>query len=380
MKVIITGGHLTPALAVIGELKKSSKDLDILFIGRKHPLEGDLSVSPEYKIITRMGIPFVSLTTGRLQRRFTRYTLFSLLKIPIGFLQSLWWVGKFQPDVILSFGGYVAVPVVVAGWLFRVPIITHEQTATSGLANKIISFFAKKICASWPDSAGHFPKDKVVLTGNPVRKEIFEINQNSQLTPLAGGHNSQLPAIYITGGSLGSHVINEAVGEILPQLLEKYVIIHQCGDSQKFRDFDRFKTQNSKLKTEVQKRYFLTKYVESQDIGWVLNEADLVVSRAGANTVTELAALGKVAILIPLPWAGVGEQEKNAQILVDCGAAVVLPQENLSPQILFETIQTVMGNITDYKKHASYAQKLVDLSAAQKIAKITYESAHKKTN
>lgn len=339
-------------------------------------MEGESTVSAEYKIISRMGIPFVSLTAGRLQRKFTRYTISSLFKIPIGFFQALWWVGKFRSDVILSFGGYVALPVVLAGWLWRVPVITHEQTVISGLANKIIAFFAQKICVSWPDSLDRFPKDKVVLIGNPIRKEIFAKVQSSS-SSWRIKVQSDNPVVYITGGNLGSHWINEAVFECLSRLLEKYTVIHQCGDSEKYQDYGKLKAQSETLRLhsgyKLQERYFLTKYVEPEDIGWVLDKADLVVSRSGANTVTELAALGKPALLIPIPWVHANEQYKNAQLLADIGTAEILPQEKLSGEELERQIGKMVQNLKSYQEKSEQAKKLVNLKAAEKIAGIVYE-------
>lgn len=141
-KIVITGGHLTPALAVMEKLREQG--WQIVFFGRQHALEGDSSVSVEYQTITKLGISFISLTAGRLQRSFTRYTVFSFLKIPIGFIQSFYYLIKFKPTVILSFGGYVALPVALAGWMLKIPIVTHEQSVVPGLANKIIFKFAKK--------------------------------------------------------------------------------------------------------------------------------------------------------------------------------------------------------------------------------------------
>lgn len=374
MRIIITGGHLSPAFAVISELKK--KGVEIFFIGRKHPLEGDPSVSLEYKIIKDLGIPFLGIITGRLQRRFTAFSLSSLFKIPLGFFESLWWVRKIRPDIILSFGGYLAVPVAVAGWFWRVPIITHEQTVISGLANRIISKFAHKICVSWPQSLKYFPFQKTVLTGNPIRKEVFQVKKNSQFPIIS---NYQLPIIYITGGTVGAHTLNEVVGEILPQLLEKYSLIHQCGDARVYKDYENLKLKLTNLKPKIKKRYFLTKYVAPADIGWVLNKADLVVSRAGANIITELAVLGKPAILIPLPWAGGREQLENAQILVKVGTAVILLQERLSPMSLFRTIEFLRKNLSEYQKNRASAIALYSYhrQAAKKIIKEIYDLARK---
>ncbi|MBL7159176.1 UDP-N-acetylglucosamine--N-acetylmuramyl-(pentapeptide) pyrophosphoryl-undecaprenol N-acetylglucosamine transferase [Candidatus Microgenomates bacterium] len=388
-KILIIGGHFSPALAVIEELEKRNR-WEIFFVGRKYPLEGDKVLSLEYRIIKKRQLPFFDLKTGRFQRKFTRYTIFSLFKIPLGLIQSFLVIKKTSPDIILSFGGYIAFPVVIVGWLLRIPIITHEQTMTSGLANKIIAFFAKKICLSWPETVKNFPKEKIVLTGNPVRREIFNNQLSEGKLPLTknlrfftsevarrdssdGGSFKKcksFPLIYITGGSLGAHSINEVVLDILPRLLEKYRVIHQCGDSKVYRDYKLLEARGSRLETRLRKRYYLTKFVELEDIGWVLNNADLVISRAGANTMTELLALGKPAILIPLPWAGAGEQEKNAQILKNLGSAKILPQEKLTGQVLYQYIESLIQNIDEYKKNAEKGKKLVDLNAAEKIVDI----------
>src|SRR5437016_2502209 len=164
-KVLITGGHLTPALAVLEELQ--SKKWSVAYVGRKYALEGDTSFSAEYQVIHQKDISFHNITTGRLQRSFTRFTLLSLLKIPIGFLQSTFILLQERPSLVMSFGGYIAVPIVIVAWLCGIPIITHEQTIKPGLANRIIAWFADVICVSWKESASHFPAAKTVVTGNP---------------------------------------------------------------------------------------------------------------------------------------------------------------------------------------------------------------------
>lgn len=368
-KIVITGGHLTPALAVIERLPK--KDWDIIFIGRKYALEGEKTLSVEYKTTRKLGIPFISITAGRVQRSLTRYTLISLLKVPIGLIQSFYWLNKLKPKVILSFGSYVALPVALAGWVLRIPVVTHEQSVVSGLATKIIARFARKVCVSWPQTKEDFPEDKTVLTGNPIRKEIIKKYQVSNIKYQIS--DEKLPLIYITGGNLGAHAINEIVSQILPKLLEKYRIIHQCGESETYRDFENLSSIIYHLSPDLRKRCFLTKYVGPEDIGWVLNSADLVISRAGANTVTELAVLGKPAILIPLPWVGQNEQMENARILENMRTAIILPQEKLTSQTLFQHILILIKNIDDYQANAQKAKQLVDSGAVDNLVKVVSE-------
>lgn len=338
MKIIITGGHLTPAMAVIEKLNVEDK---ILFVGRKHSFENEQALSFEYQTIRKMGIPFYSLITGRLQRKWTRHTLFSLLKFPVGLSQSLWWVFKFKPEIILSFGGYVSLPVVLAGFILRVPIIIHEQTLGAGLANKIASFFASKILISWEDSKKIFPQEKTVLTGNPVRREILNKIHNSEFKIYNSDKN--LPLLYVTGGSLGSHVINLTIEKIIKKLLEDFIVIHQTGDSKKYQDFERLRKLKNRLNPKLKKRYFLKKHILSSHVGWVLNRADLVIGRAGANTVTELLYLEKKAILIPLPFSQGDEQAKNASLLKKAKLGEVIMQGELTSGRLYKRIKYMMS-------------------------------------
>jgi len=357
-RIVITGGHLAPAMAVISELKKEG-GWQIYYFGRKYSLEGKTVLSVESKIVPSLGIKFIPITTGRLQRQFTRYTILSLAKIPVGFLQSLYHLLKIKPQVICSFGGYVSVPVVIVGFILRIPILTHEQTLVFGLASKINSFFASKIAVSFPESLKYFPKNKVVLTGNPIREEIFSV-QHSAFSVQSG-----LPIIYVTGGNQGARIINRAVLEILPKLLEKYVVIHQCGDL----DYEFINHKSSTINHQLRKRYFLIPFIGPAEIGWVLNQAGLVVSRAGANIVSELAALGKPVLFIPIPWSYQDEQTKNAKVLVFAGTAEILPQEKLTGKTLLLAISEMMRDLSKYQKNAPKAKKLVRLAACQKIVK-----------
>lgn len=363
MKIVVTGGHLTPALAVIDELK----DHQILYIGRKHALEGDKALSLEYQAITSKDIPFVSITTGRLQRKFTIYTIPSLLKLPVGFFQSLFILKKEKPDIVLGFGGYVELPVIFAAALLRIPVVIHEQTLTAGLANKIAAYLSRKICISWESSRDFFPKSKTILTGTPIRKEIIQSLNHPQNNPQEGGQKPR-PLIYITGGSLGSHAINLLVEGSLGKLLKDYDIIHQTGDSRKFSDFERFeKFKNS----EGFKNYIVKKFLSSKEIADVLTVADLVVGRAGMSTVTELIYLNKPCFLIPLPFGF--EQRQNANFMKKIGLAEVGVQELLSPISFFETINFMIKNKDKYKT----THQLTVENSSGKIAEVVLDEGRK---
>jgi len=235
MKIVIIGGHLSPALAVIEQLKGN----ELYYFGRKHTFEGDKAISLEYDEITKLGIPFYSINTARLQRKFTRYTLPSLIKFPLGFSQSLRILRQIKPDVVLGFGGYVSLPVVLAAFFLKIPIIIHEQTLEAGIANKIEAKFARKICISWQSSEKYFPKNKTVLTGNPLRRIVLDAKPFRE--------EVGLPKLYITGGSSGSHAINFLVEKSLEKLLEKFTVIHQTGDAKAHADFEKLQTEVNKL-------------------------------------------------------------------------------------------------------------------------------------
>lgn len=358
MKVLITGGHLSPMLCVIDALPK---DTETLIVGRKYPLEGDSSISFEYQTMQSRGIPFWPITTGRLQRKLTKHTIPSLLKIPVGFIQAYKAVVDFNPDVIISFGGYVSLPVILSGRMRGVPVVLHEQTLSAGLANRIGSLFATKVCVSWEQSRKFFPRAKTVLTGNPVRK--FSIHHSSFIDDLADKH---LPLLYITGGSVGSHTINKTVMQCVGQLLKKFRIIHQTGQSDNSRDFNTLLDVKQKLSQRLQKRYMLTKFVDAYDVGDILRNADLVISRCGINTLTELMYFCKPSILIPLNK----EQEENALFLAKLGLAVVLFENLLTPQSLLKYIETHYNILCESTKHREEAQGLVTNDAAQRIVAI----------
>lgn len=373
IRIIAVGGHLSPLLSVIEELKSVDKDnFGILVIGRKCALEGDKALSLEYKIITELGIPFKSITTGRLQRRWTRYTFFSLLKLPWGFIQAFSILKSYKPNVILSFGGYVALPVVVVGFFLRIPVVIHEQTLEAGFSNRVAAIFAKKICISWDTSGKFFPKNKTVLTGNPVRKfSIF----NSALQNQFSISNESIPLICIVGGSLGSHAINVLVEGCIAKLIGHFRIIHQTGDAQKYKDFDRLQKIRETLGPKIKDRYILTKFINPEEIGSIFHLADLVISRSGINTVTELLYLGKPSILIPLPFSQNQEQLKNAILLEKTGLGKVVEQNTLTPDRFYEIVMAVAGDLDKYKKSEKQAKELIKTDAAKKVVAVLTQEA-----
>ena len=371
MKIILTGGHITPALALLSKLAGKHS---VFFVGRKYGFEGDKTTSFEYKTITEMGIPFNAIIASRLQRYFSLHTVFSLLKFPIGFFQSLFFLLKVRPHIILSFGGYVGLPVCLAGFLLGIPIVIHEQTVSNaGLANRISAFFARKICISFESSRKYFPSAKTVFTGNPIRKELLDLPAQTIFPELK--RKLAKPLIYVTGGSGGSHSINMLIHGALKDLLLHYTLIHQTGDSSQYKDFDMLSKKAAELSPILARDYIVKKHITAQELSWIYRNASLLIGRSGANTVYEVLTFGLPSLFIPLPWAGFSEQLANAQLVKRVGLGRLLEQNELTSETFLRLVSEMTANTSEYKKHAVDAQKYIVSNAHEKIIAVLEASA-----
>lgn len=364
MKILITGTHFTPAQAVIEQLQKN-EGVEIVYIGREYTQEGDKSLSVESQIMQKLGVKFIPIITGRLQRSFTRYTIPSILKIPIGIIQSLYFVAREQPDAVLSFGGYVAVPTIISAWLLSIPIIIHEQTLVSGLSNVISSWFASKIAVSFPDNKS-FDSNKTVLTGNPMRKDLFTTFRNSNFEGIVTAAKKEvLPLILIIGGNQGSHIINQVVYNSLEDLNKLAFIIHQTGDS-KFNDHENLSEKRNSLK--YPQRYTAIKWIDGSEIGFIFKNIDLVVSRAGINTLLELAYFKVPTLVVPISYLYKNEQMVNAKYFESKGLAKILPQSKLTSQTLVTNINKMVKDLPKLREKAKEANKVIIPDAAKRVA------------
>jgi len=364
LKIVITGGHHTPALSVIEALKglseKSSEDLSFFWIGHKYSMWADTNISAEYREVTASGIPFFDLKAGKF---YKTYNLLKLIRIPLGFIHAFVYLLKIRPDIIISFGGYLAVPVVFSAWLLRITIVTHEQTTVAGTASLFISRFARKIFISFASSGKFFPKEKICLVGNPIRSEIFA---DRGLFCFADGPKT----LYITGGKQGSHKINTFVAKNLIRFLSSYNVIHQSGSSSVYGDYDNLLKLRENLSSELRERYLVKDFFNAEEIGSVFARADIVISRAGANAVYEIGALGKVALLIPIPWSSRNEQELNARFLSSGGAAALLEEKDLTEKKFFPVLEDLSLNCEFYRNKAGEFSKKFPLNGAETIAEL----------
>lgn len=332
--LIFVGGHHNSALAVCQDLIASGTQ--IIWIGHRHSMWHDSSDSAEYKDVTSQKIPFIDLQAGKFYRTFNPL---KLIRIPWGFVQSYVVLLKLKLKLgknlkgVVSFGGYLAVPVIFSSWLLGIPSITHEQTLTSGWANRFVAKFANKIALSWPQSASFFPHAKTIITGMPLRQEILAVSASS----------TNPPTIYITGGKQGSHILNTAVFSALPELASKFHVIHQTGHNSQVKDFEAAVAIKNSLPKGLNSRYEFIDYLSGSDLTSTLSKASLVISRAGAHAIYELAYLKKPCVLIPIPWSSHNEQYLNSQLLAEANQAIVLPQEQLNPKSLIDAVNKALN-------------------------------------
>lgn len=356
-RIIFIGGHLTPAIAVLTELKKRGYR-NIVWIGTKHTQSSDRSLSAEFQTVTSLNIKFYNLKTGKIIRKWNRSTFLNGIKnmilIPFGIIQAFFLILFLRPKLIVSFGGYLSVFPVLWGRIFGSKIITHEQTLVSGLANKVIARFAHKILVSWEESKDFFNPKKTILTGNPIRREIFISKSNT----LTNEFDKRKPVLLIFCGNQGSHTVNTLIFEILEDLLEICNVIHQTGSSTVTGDFKKAQETKRLLPYSKKSLYSVRDYILNQEIGEAMQKADLILGRSGANNITEILALGKLSILIPIPWTSGNEQMLNAKLVENTGLGLVLEQnQNLLSNKILEKIKFGLENL---KHNRGFNTKTLD--------------------
>lgn len=324
--IVFTGGHHNAALVVALALKKEG--YHIVWIGHKFSAGGEKNVSAEYQEVTGNQIPFYELKTGKFYRQLNPFTH---LKTMFGFFQAFVYLLRLRPKLIVSFGGYLSVPVVIAGWFLRIPAITHEQTVVAGWANRATSPFVKKVLLTHASSKTSFPAGKSIVVGLPLRPELFDPRLKQKFSP---------PLLYISGGKQGSHTINQAFFPLVPQLVKRFTIVHQTGASTKTSDIDRARRIKEAL-ADYPNRYTYAPYFFAKNAASYLQSADIVIGRAGAHYSYEATALGKRAIFVPISWVSHNEQLLNAREAAKKIPALVLEEKDLSSETLLSAIEKV---------------------------------------
>ncbi len=326
--IILTGGgtagHVTPNLALLPKLEELG--YEVHYIGSYEGIEKTL--------LANFDVPYYGISSGKLRRYFDVKNFSDPFKVLKGYGQARRLIRKIKPDIVFSKGGFVSVPVIFAAKHLHVPSIIHESDLTPGLANRLAIPSATKVCCNFPETLGHLPSDKAVLTGSPIRQELLQ--GDPQAAKKLCGFSADLPTILVIGGSLGSVKINEALREALPDLLKDFQIIHLCGKG------------NVDLAYENTPGYFQLEYA-NEELRDLFALADLVISRAGANAICELLALHKPNLLIPLSAAASrGDQILNAASFEKQGFSLVLKEEDLSPTSLVTKVKELYDNRDAY--------------------------------
>jgi UDP-N-acetylglucosamine--N-acetylmuramyl-(pentapeptide) pyrophosphoryl-undecaprenol N-acetylglucosamine transferase len=352
-----TGGHTSAGLAIAAGLRARLGDaVDLAWIGSFAGLEATR--------VPAAGIAYHAIATGKLRRSLALRNLTDLgVRVPAGLVQAWRLLGRLRPDVVVATGGFVAVPTALAAAARRRPLLVHEQVVVPGLANRLIARGADRVAVTFAAAAAAFPADKVVVTGNPVRPELLA---GDRARGFAGFDlDPAVPLVYVTGGAQGSHRINRVVGEALPPLLAVGQLVHQCGEN--VHDDPGWLARRAEALPPASRiRYRVVPFV-TDALADVYAAASLVVGRAGAGTVTELAALGLPSVLIPLPGARGDEQTANARILADAGAAVLLPERDLTAERLVQVVNARLGDPGCLEQMGERAHSLARPDAAERL-------------
>lgn len=327
-----TGGHVYPAIAIANALKESNPENEILFIGAKGKMEMEK--------VPQAGFPIKGLWISGLQRKLTLKNLMFPVKLIVSLLNTFMIIKKFKPDAVVGVGGFASGPTLRVAAMLGIPVVIQEQNSYPGITNRVLSKKAKKICVAYPGLERFFPKEKIVLTGNPVRKDILNLSDKKQDGYRHFGLDPYKKTLLVVGGSLGARSINLGIEKYLKGLLALDIqILWQTGKSY---------TIPSDLPEGVKAMTF----IEKMDLGYAV--ADFVVSRAGALAVSEIALVKIPAVLVPYPFASEDHQTKNAMSLVEGEAAILLPDNKVGEDLLKE----VEGIVKDESRSNKIKQNI----------------------
>jgi UDP-N-acetylglucosamine--N-acetylmuramyl-(pentapeptide) pyrophosphoryl-undecaprenol N-acetylglucosamine transferase len=351
-----TGGHLFPGLAIAEELKERCAETEILFVGTGEGLEA--------RVLPREGYELRTIKVRQLIGKSIKHKLWALSQIPVALIQSSWIIFRFKPNVVVGVGGYAAGPVVLTAAFLGIPTVIHEQNVHPGFTNRVLSRFVDVVAVSFPQTKDAFPNDRAVVTGNPLRRSLLDIPEETGEAVPDG------LTLLVLGGSRGARSINSAVIEALPLISsweEPVRFIHQTGEE----DHERVNAaySSSGLRAEV-RPYF-------QDIARCYREADLVLARAGATTLAELMACGKASILVPFAHAAGQHQKANALELKRAGAVEVVLDKDLNGHLLAGMIKKLINDSESRKYMESRLASYGRPDASARVADIIHELALK---
>lgn len=354
-----TGGHIYPALAIADKIKEYDDNAEILYIGTENSLESEL--------VPKKGYKFKTVRVEGLPRKLNIDFLKSIKKLLLGLNDARKIVKDFEPDVAIGTGGYVSGPIILIASLKGVPSMIHEQNAYPGITNKILSRFVDYVAVTFTEAVSHFKnKEKVVVTGNPVRKEIIDSNIRKEKSIYKKYNlNDNKPLVLSFGGSGGQYRLNESILEILESnKIENFQLMHITGK--------RLEAEfNNKLKyidEEHLKNVIILPYL--YDMPEVMNISDLIITSSGAITLSEISAIGKPSVLIPKGYTAENHQEHNAKAFENKNASIVIKEEDLKGELLLSNINKILNNEDLLKEMSENSKKLGNIKATDDILEI----------
>lgn len=366
MKILLTGGgtggHFYPLIAVAEEINKLVKEEKLLPVELYY-----MSDSPhDAGMLLANNIQFVKISAGKMRKYFSILNFFDLFKTFFGIVSATFKLFNIFPDIIFSKGAYSSFPVLFAARLLKIPVFIHESDTVPGRANLWAGKFAKRVAVSFPEATTYFKESKVAVTGNPIRKDI-EFLEDKQKSRQFLDLTENLPVLLILGGSLGAKIINDQIISILPSLIEKYYVIHQTG---KNNIKEAINTADVVIGQNPNKnRYRPFDYLDNLNMSMAAGASDLIISRAGASAIFEIANWGIPSIIIPITSTNGDHQRKNAYSYARLSGAIVIEEINLSPNVLLAEINRVLENKELAQKMATKAKEFVKPNAARVIAK-----------
>lgn len=363
MKILIAGGgtagHINPGIAIAKYLKQKIPDCEIMFVGTQKGLEVNL--------VPREGFTLKTIRVMGFKRKLSLETLVSVRELFAGVFEARKVIKSFNPDIVIGTGGYVCGPVLFMASVMGIPTLIHEQNAFPGVTNRILARFVNSVAISFKESREYFGNTgKITLTGNPIRSELLDVDKQTARAEL--GLSSDLPLVVIFGGSRGAERVNEAIVNLLKNnYQDKFEVIFATGESQ----YEKVKQMFGEFSSDKVK---VVPYI--YEMAKTLGAADLVVARAGAITVSELAAMGLPSILIPSPYVTANHQESNARALEVQGGAVVLLEKNLNPEILYHQILSLVSDKELLQKMGRNAKKIGVTNASERIYSLIQSLTH----
>jgi len=334
---------------------------EILFLGSDDGLETE--------IVPAAGFRLATIKAGKLRRYISWETITGVMRVPVGMVEAINLVGQFRPGVAFTSGGYVAVPAGLAARFERVPLLMHQQDVPPNLSNRLVAPLATRISVAFADSLTYFPARKTLQLGNPLRQAMLDVRQTPPPEARqALGFERQEPLLLVTGGSQGARHLNQTVGKALPDLLAHCQVLQISGNALYNETRELCESALAAQDEVVRRRYRLVAYL-NEEMPLALQAADLVLCRSGASTLSELAALGKPSILVPLPPAiGSSPQEANAEMFGRNQAARVMKDGDLKPQVLVENVTSILASSTLLEAMSNAASSFAKPQATQEIA------------